>query len=183
GYRSPYEATVVRRLRDAGAVITGKTNLDEFAMGSSTETSALGPAHNPHDRARVPGGSSGGSAAAVAAGMVPCALGTDTGGSVRQPAAFCGVVGVRPTWGRVSRYGVVAFASSLDQVGVLARRVDDAAEVLRVIGGPDPFDATCTGGPTNPVGRLPLQRAPVVGVPAEYFAGDLHPEIRAACEH
>ena len=182
GYRSPYEATVVRRLRDAGAVIAGKTNLDEFAMGSSTETSALGPAHNPHDRARVPGGSSGGSAAAVAAGMVPCALGTDTGGSVRQPAAFCGVVGVRPTWGRVSRYGVVAFASSLDQVGVLARSVDDAAEVLRVIGGPDPFDATCTDAPVIANARVATECTPVVGVPVEYFSGDLHPGVRAACE-
>ena len=181
GYVSPYNATVVDRLRAAGAMIAAKTNLDEFAMGSSTEHSAFGRVQHPLDSSRVPGGSSGGSAALVAAGVVPAALGSETGGSVRQPASFCGVVGVKPSYGRVSRYGLVAFGSSLDCVSVFGRTVDDASRVLSAISGPDPLDATTVDRPALEVPRpLPDLRGLTVGLPKEYFPADLDAGVAAA---
>jgi aspartyl-tRNA(Asn)/glutamyl-tRNA(Gln) amidotransferase subunit A len=184
GYHPPYDATAVARLEAAGAVLLGKTNCDEFAMGSSNENSAYGPVRNPVDPERVPGGSSGGSAAAVAANMAVATLGTDTGGSIRQPASFCGVVGVLPTYGRVSRYGLIAFASSLDRIGPFAANVRDAATVLGVIAGHDPKDATSSPAPVEDYAAE--SDKPVkglrIGVPAEYFAEGLDPEVRAAIQ-
>jgi aspartyl-tRNA(Asn)/glutamyl-tRNA(Gln) amidotransferase subunit A len=184
GYRSPFEATAVRRLREAGAIVAGKTNCDEFAMGSSTEYSAYGPSLNPVDRSRVPGGSSGGSAAAVASGAVDLALGTETGGSVRQPAAFCGIVGIKPTYGRVSRYGLVAFGSSLDQIGTFGTDVQGAARLLAAISGRDDRDSTTLDRvPMSEPGPAPTSLAgTVIGVPKEYFPEGLHSGVQAACD-
>jgi aspartyl-tRNA(Asn)/glutamyl-tRNA(Gln) amidotransferase subunit A len=184
GYRPPYDATVVSKLEAAGAVLLGKLNCDEFAMGSSNENSAYGPVLNPRALDRVPGGSSGGSAAAVAANFAVATLGTDTGGSIRQPAAFCGVVGVLPTYGRVSRYGLIAFASSLDRVGPLTKNVKDAATVLQVIAGKDVMDATSSDRPVDDyVGGLAKPVAGLrIGVPEEYFGEGLDPEIRGAID-
>ena len=184
GYKPPYDATAVTRLESAGAVLLGKLNCDEFAMGSSNENSAYGPVHNPRALDRVPGGSSGGSAAAVAAGFAVTSLGSDTGGSIRQPAAFCGVVGVLPTYGRVSRFGLIAFASSLDRVGPFATNVRDAATMLGVIAGQDAKDATSSDQPVGDyVGALAKPVAGLrIGVPTEYFGEGLNAEIRAAIE-
>jgi aspartyl-tRNA(Asn)/glutamyl-tRNA(Gln) amidotransferase subunit A len=180
GYVSPYNATVVERLRAAGAMIAAKTNLDEFAMGSSTEHSAFGRVLHPLDSSRVPGGSSGGSAALVAADVVPAALGSETGGSVRQPASFCGVVGVKPSYGRVSRYGLVAFGSSLDCISVFGRTVADASRVLSTISGPDPLDATTVDRPPLRVPEpLPNLAGLTFGLPREYFPADLDAGVAA----
>ncbi|MEM8886155.1 MAG: Asp-tRNA(Asn)/Glu-tRNA(Gln) amidotransferase subunit GatA, partial [Planctomycetota bacterium] len=182
-YVPPYDAGVIERLRAAGAVLFGKTNLDEFAMGSSTEHSAFGPSRNPYSIERTTGGSSGGSAAAVAAGLVPLAIGSDTGGSIRQPAAFCGIVGMKPSYGLVSRYGLVAFASSLDQIGPFARTVDDARLLLEVIAGHDARDATSSvrGLSAPESGSNPGSlRGLKIGLPTEYFGEGIHAEVRAA---
>ena len=183
-YTSAYSATVVARLEEAGAIIVGRTNMDEFAMGSSTETSAFQKTRNPWDTSRIPGGSSGGSCAAVAAGFVPAALGTDTGGSIRQPASMCGIVGLKPTYGRASRYGVVALASSLDQVGPFTHTVEDAMLIMEVIEGRDEHDATSAELADKPVAELlePTMKGLRVGVPKEYFIDGMDPEVRARVE-
>ena len=183
-FAPPYDCTAVARLEAAGAVVLGKTNCDEFAMGSSNENSAYRPVHNPCDKSRVPGGSSGGLAAAVAAGMAGASLGSDTGGSIRQPASFCGVVGLKPTYGRVSRYGLIAFASSLDHIGPFAKTVKDAALMLRTIAGRDPMDSTSAEVPVpDYVAELEKPvRGLRVGVAKEYFGSGLDAEVRAAVE-
>ena len=171
-YVAPYDATVITKLKEAGAVIVGKTNMDEFAMGSSTETSAFGPTFNPHDITKIPGGSSGGSAAVVGGGLVPIALGSDTGGSIRQPAGFCGCYGLKPTYGAVSRYGVMAMASSLDQIGPFARTAADAQLLFDVIKGPDIHDSTSVT-----LQNKPVKQNPTLGLPKEFFT-DLNPDIK-----
>jgi aspartyl-tRNA(Asn)/glutamyl-tRNA(Gln) amidotransferase subunit A len=186
-YKPPYDATVVKKLEAAGAIVLGKLNCDEFAMGSSNENSAYGPVKNPKAPGRVPGGSSGGSAAAVSAGLCVASLGTDTGGSIRQPAAFCDVVGVLPTYGRVSRYGLIAFASSLDRVGPFTKNVADAATMLEVLAGPDPLDATSStseiSAPQSYTAELAKPVAGLrIGIPEEYFGEGLNEDIRAAIE-
>ena len=187
GYVSPYDATVARRLKEAGAICWGRLNLDEFAMGSSTESSAFGPTSNPWDLERVPGGSSGGSAAALAAGEAIATLGSDTGGSIRQPAALCNAVGLKPTYGRVSRYGLIAFASSLDQIGAFARGAGDAALVLGAIAGHDPLDSTSVDVevPDYPAAMAALARSGRrwrLGIAKEYFGEGLDPEVGAAVQ-
>ncbi len=184
GYRPAYDATAVERLERAGAMMLGKTNCDEFAMGGSNENSAYGPVRNPVALDRVPGGSSGGSAAAVAAGLAVAALGTDTGGSIRQPGAFCGIPGMMPTYGRVSRYGLIAFASSLDRIGPFARNVRDAATVLSVMAGHDPLDSTSADVPVADYaqGLDEPVRGMRIGVPTDYFGAGLDPQVRERVE-
>ncbi len=187
GFMPPYTATAVKKLQEAGAIVIGKTNTDEFAMGSSTENSAYGVTHNPWDVSRVPGGSSGGSAAAVAARLVPAALGTDTGGSVRQPASFCGVTGLKPTYGRVSRYGLIAFGSSLDCVGAFGRTAEDVATIFEIMAGRDPLDATSAEVPSTTASSRSTRSASAqgkslqgirIGVPQEYFIEGMQAEVQ-----
>lgn len=185
GFVPTYSSTVIEKLENAGAIIVGKTNLDEFAMGASNENSAYGPVKNPWDLTRVPGGSSGGSAAVVAANITPGSIGTDTGGSIREPASFCGITGIKPTYGRVSRYGVVAFASSLDQVGPMAKNVEDAALMLEVISGKDGHDSTSASVDVPAFSRnIPDDvKGLKIGLPKEYFVDGIEPEVRKAVEN
>ncbi len=189
GYTAPYDATVIAKLRAAGAIFLGRTNMDEFALGSTTQTSGFGPTENPVARGCIPGGSSGGSAAAVGGDLAICALGSDTGGSIRQPASHCGLVGVKPTYGRVSRYGIVACASSLDQVGPMTKTVEDAALLLNVISGVDPMDATCLDVPVPDYTTAWADADPekplagmTIGLPIEYYGEGMDPEVRALVE-
>lgn len=181
GYTAPYDATVTRKLREAGAILLGRANMDEFAMGSATENSAFQKTVNPHDHSRIPGGSSGGSAAVVASGMALASLGSDTGGSIRQPAAHCGIVGMKPSYGRVSRYGLVAFASSLDQIGPLTRTVEDAAMLMQIICGYDPLDSTSVDAPVPDFAATLHQGVEGlrIGLPKQYFAEGLDPAIES----
>lgn len=180
-YISPYDATVIKKLKDQKTVILGKTNLDEFGLGSSTENSAFGPTRNPHDLTRVPGGSSGGSAAAVAADLSVFGLGSDTGGSIREPASFCGVVGLKPTYGAVSRYGLIAFASSLDQIGPIAKTVEDCQIVFNAIKGRDPLDSTAVEGPKIESRQLKIKNFKI-GLPKEYFGSGIDSQVEKVIE-
>ncbi|GAG52656.1 unnamed protein product, partial [marine sediment metagenome] len=180
GFYPPYSATVLKKLNEAGTILLGKTNMDEFAMGSSTENSAFQITRNPWNLETAPGGSSGGSAAAVASGEVPCALGSDTGGSIRQPAALCGVVGLKPTYGRVSRYGLIAFASSLDQIGPIAKTVRDCAYLLQAISGKDELDSTSLDYPVSDYIQclVPDLQGMKIGLPKEYFIAGIEEEVK-----